>query len=119
MTAKITLPWIDRDCSPNSRGHWKKLYAARKRRKHQAWLIACQMPNVKNKPIPLKITFYPPDRRGYDLDNCLASLKGDLDCISMRLGIDDKNFKPITIDFGPVTKGGAVEINFLINVFDQ
>jgi crossover junction endodeoxyribonuclease RusA len=110
MLCEITLPWPCRDCSPNSRGHWRKLHAARKRRKNDAFLLSCGMPKLPNTKHKLTIEFYPPNRRRYDLDNLLASLKGDLDGLCARLGIDDHNLNPITISLCEPTQGGSVRI---------
>lgn len=52
------------------------------------------------------IIFHPPDKRHRDLDNMLASIKYGLDGIALAWGVNDKDFKPITIDIGePVAKG--------------
>ncbi len=65
---------------------------------------------VIDPPVSLEITFHPPDERRRDLDNCLASIKLGLDGIAEALGIDDRHFHPITIDWGEVVKGGRVDI---------
>lgn len=48
--------------------------------------------------VHLRVTFVASDNRHRDLDNLLASIKPQLDGISKALGIDDKWFRPITID---------------------
>lgn len=55
--------------------------------------------------------FYPP-HSGYDLDNCLAALKSGLDGMADGLKVNDRMFRPITIDFGDVVPGGEVVIEF-------
>ena len=104
----IKLPWIDCACSPNARSHWTKLHAARARRKRDAFMLASSLPRCNALRAAVSIVFHPPDRRRYDLDNCLSALKGDLDGIAQRIGIDDHNFSSITIQFGEVVKNGSV-----------
>lgn len=58
----------------------------------------------------MAIIFSPPSRRGFDLDNALASIKAGIDGISEAWGINDKFFRPISIDFGDVKKNGEVRI---------
>ena len=67
----------------------------------------------KEKHYSLAFTFCPPDARRRDLDNYLAHEKCRVDGIAKALGIDDSQFRPITIDWGEKVKGGKVivEIN--------
>lgn len=58
----------------------------------------------------MAIIFFPPSKRGFDLDNALASIKAGIDGISEAWGINDKMFRPITIDFGAVKKNGEVVV---------
>lgn len=44
------------------------------------------------------------------MDNALASIKAGIDGISEAWGVNDKMFRPILIDMGPVEKNGRVEI---------
>lgn len=60
--------------------------------------------------VGLVLTFCPPTKRQPDLDNLLAACKHYLDGVALAMGIDDKRFRPITLDFGGVEKGGAVRI---------
>lgn len=107
---KITIPWFDKSCSPNARVHWRKKAAEVKAQKLEAFYIAAKIKKVDhNKNIPVHITFKP-KRMAHDLDNCLASIKAALDGIATQIGTDDKNFRPISIDFGERTKNGEIEI---------
>lgn len=47
--------------------------------------------------IPLSVVFYTPNRR-CDLDNILASFKSGFDGMADGLGVNDKRFRPLTID---------------------
>jgi crossover junction endodeoxyribonuclease RusA len=112
---KLELAWFDPCLAPNrQKGGWRKKSAARKTQRTYACLIAS---TIQNKPhgevLAVNIVFHPPDRRKRDLDNCLAAMKGAMDGIADALQVDDRIFRPITIDFGKVTKGGKIiiEIN--------
>lgn len=111
MEHKISLSWLDRKTSPNSRGHYMTIHGARKKRKCDAWALCCGLPKPKtDENIPITIIFNPPTAQRFDLDNALASLKGDIDGIAARLGVDDRQFRPITLDVGSIGKPGSVEI---------
>jgi len=56
----------------------------------------------------LTLTFYPPTRRAYDLDNALARIKAGLDGLADVLKVDDKHWT-LTIRKGE-TVGGFVEV---------
>ena len=56
----------------------------------------------------LTITFVPPTRRAFDLDNALARIKSGLDGLADVLKVDDKHWS-LTIRKGE-TVGGFVEI---------
>ena len=47
--------------------------------------------------VEIRLTFVQDDKRHRDLDNLLAASKSLLDGVAHALGIDDKNFEPITI----------------------
>ena len=47
--------------------------------------------------IAITLTFVQDDRRHRDLDNLLSSSKSMLDGVSKALGVDDRNFEPVTI----------------------
>ena len=91
---KITLPWPSSALSPNTRQHWSKLAAAKKAyRAACAWAAKAQgAGRIEAQRLHLTITFYPPNRRAHDLDNCLARLKSGLDGLADVLGVDDKHW---------------------------
>ena len=45
-------------------------------------------------PIPVRITFYPPDARRRDDDNMIGSFRAARDGIADALGVDDRRFRP-------------------------
>lgn len=90
----ITLPWPSAALSPNTRGHWSKLARAKK-----AYRAACAAAareqgagRIDAQRLHLTLTFYPPNRRAHDLDNCLARLKSGLDGLADVLGVDDSQW---------------------------
>lgn len=108
----ITLDWFDAILSPNIKMHWGK------KRKANAWqrFLAKNAARGTKPPeaesYPLRITFYPPNKRGRDLDNCIAAIKSALDGIAEAWGVNDKQFRPIHADFGEVFKGGKITIEY-------
>ena len=58
----------------------------------------------------ITITFYPPDRRRRDLDNCYFMLKSAIDGMCLAWGVDDSEIKRVTLQWGNVVKGGEVKI---------
>jgi crossover junction endodeoxyribonuclease RusA len=107
----IFLPWPPRELSPNARVH--RLAKARIARiyRQDCYLLAktsgVHLPPGRH---PVKILFCPPDKKRRDLDNCLASIKAGLDGVAEALGVDDRLFRPVTIDFGETT--GRVLVQF-------
>lgn len=116
-TFTITIPWFPALLKPNGNNstHWNDTRKAKKLYKQECYYISLAK-RLKVQPsanIALSIIFYPKTNRARDLDNCLASIKAGLDGVAQALGVNDKLFRPITIDFGPVDKKRPrVEIDF-------
>lgn len=106
----ITLPWPSSALSPNTRQHWSALARAKKAyRAACAWTAKEQgAGRIDAQRLHLTITFYPPNRRAHDLDNCLARLKSGLDGLADVLGVDDKHWT-LTISKAD-TVGGFVRV---------
>jgi len=90
----VYLPFPSKNLSPNARPHWAKLAAAKK-----AYKLACGwkatadgLRTIDADALDVMLTFYPPDRRHYDLDNLISRMKAGLDAISGVVGIDDRHF---------------------------
>ena len=102
----ITLPWPPKELSPNSRTHRLAKAKAAKAYRLACWAIAkesrIKLPAGRHA---LKLTFFPPTRQARDLDNCLASIKSGLDGVADAWGINDRDFRPITIDMGNAIGG--------------
>ncbi|MCA0846095.1 RusA family crossover junction endodeoxyribonuclease [Salipiger thiooxidans] len=111
MGTTITLPWPPSALSPNARGHWSiKARHAKKYRSDAAFICMAQgLRKITSDSLSLRITFKPPSRRMFDLDNALASLKSGLDGIADATGVDDSSWT-ISMAKGEPVKGGAVVI---------
>ena len=90
----LTLPWPPKELSPNARQHWSKLAKVKK-----AYRAACGWTakeqgaaRIEAGKLHLALTFFPPTRRAYDLDNALARMKSGLDGLADVLGVDDKHW---------------------------
>jgi crossover junction endodeoxyribonuclease RusA len=106
----ITLPWPDTSLMPNRKNgkHWGSTQAA-KVRARQAGQYGALSALAGSKltmqaRMPVKITFVAPDKRSRDLDGLLSCIKPQIDGIAQALGIDDKAFRPITLDDAVDTK---------------
>jgi len=100
----IKLPWIDSRLMPNRKNGtaWQSSHAANIRAKQDGRWATLQALGrnelTKADRYPLSITFVAPDGRHRDLDNMLAACKAALDGVAEALGIDDRCFRPVTID---------------------
>jgi crossover junction endodeoxyribonuclease RusA len=61
-------------------------------------------------PCPVKYIFCKPDKRNRDMNGCYGAVKAGEDGIADALGIDDKWFYPVTLDWGEIVPGGAVVV---------
>lgn len=107
----ILLPWPPKELWPNRRAHYhEKARVAKAYRKDCGWLTHQAEPTVPDEgPIPVRITFCPPDKRARDLDNMVAAIKPHLDGVADALHVNDARFV-LTIERGHVQKGGVVEV---------
>lgn len=117
----ITLPWPDKRLSPNARLHWRAKVGPKQAAKiaagHLAYAAsrgfqgALDAMRASDEPIPVTITFYPPDRRHRDDDNMIGSFKAARDGIADALGINDRRFRPHYY-FEEAEKPGRVVVCF-------
>lgn len=63
-------------------------------------------------PIMLDLTFCPPTRRRFDLDNALSKAKQGIDALAELMGVDDQIFE-YTLRRGEPVKGGKIIIQFV------
>ncbi len=48
--------------------------------------------------MPVKATFVYPDRINRDIEGCIGAIKHHVDGIAKALGVDDRIFRPWTLD---------------------
>lgn len=109
----IGLPFPDSALFPNrSNGrHWAVRGKAAKEAREFARLASLNSIrshrlalNLKAKNVPLRLTFYPPDRRWRDTDNLHTACKPYQDGIADAIkqvadaSFNDRKFRPVTID---------------------
>jgi crossover junction endodeoxyribonuclease RusA len=101
----ITVSYPDKILNPNEKSHFHKKAPFKKAHRNEGYWQAQKhgviLPEQKHH---VTLIFYPPDNKPRDLDNALASMKSAIDGIADGLGINDKYFRPITIDFGDADK---------------
>lgn len=106
----IILPWINPRLMPNRKNGaaWQSSHAAKVQARQDGALSALAALGkgtlTPADTYPLSITYVAPDGRHRDLDNMLAASKAFLDGVAQALGVDDKHFRPITIDVARDTK---------------
>lgn len=112
---RVILPWPDRSLSPNARPHWAEKARAVKAAKTQAHYlaIAAGIGKLDLPRMTVRLTFCPPSRRRFDLDNVLASMKAQMDAIAALTGIDDSLWS-FQIERGDTSKDGGV----IVELFD-
>lgn len=108
----IRLGWPNRVLSPNSRKQRKhrEVTEARQNAIQEGWAETMRMVAFIPPDAHLDITFYPPDARRRDLDNCLASIKPHLDGIAKATCLDDSGWT-FTLRKGPIKKPGGVVVH--------
>jgi crossover junction endodeoxyribonuclease RusA len=113
----IRLGWPHKALWPNfrSRTHWPKTSATKNARAEAFYATRAAKVSVAagDVPVIVQATFYPPDRRKRDYDNCGASIKAHLDGIADALGVNDNSFRPRTPIIGEPIKGGAVVVEIV------
>jgi len=92
----VVFPWPPKELSPNAAIHWAKKAKYKKMYRQACWALALEakLECEKLGKIPMKITFYPPDRRHRDADNMVAAIKSGLDGLADALKVNDKQFLP-------------------------
>jgi crossover junction endodeoxyribonuclease RusA len=124
---KVELPYPPRILHPNARPHYMAKARAVKKARADAHLLAFQAWGQSNdrergylnmliehgEHIPVKVTFCPPTRRKYDLDNALAACKSMLDGVADGIAVDDSRFL-LMLERGEVVKGGKVVVEIAV-----
>lgn len=100
----IELPPVNMGLSPNRKNgkHWSSTQKDKEADRDIGFSCAKNAAKGKqlqaNTGYALSIIFYRSDKRHVDLDNLLSASKHRIDGIAKALGIDDSQFKPVTID---------------------
>jgi crossover junction endodeoxyribonuclease RusA len=100
----LILPYPPSELNPNKRLHWAAKTKIKNAEKEMGFALASAYKGKLSGTIPLTLTFHASTNRSYDLDNALASCKAAIDGLATGLGINDKQFQPITIDRGKPDK---------------
>ena len=101
----IVLPYPPPELFINrsSGKHWGATYQYKKQAKADAFILASQFRRLtgfigaEKVRYPVKVTFRPAQLRA-DLDGSLTALKSALDGVADGLGINDRQFRPMTLD---------------------
>ena len=102
---KIVLPWPDPRLFPNWKRahHWAKYHGVAKNARSTACLLTrSAMARAKRSkaefagdgPMPIRVSFYPPDLRKRDDDGVIGAIKHHRDGVADALAVDDARFKP-------------------------
>lgn len=112
MNAELFLPWPDKRLSPNARLHWAvKAKAVKAYRNACGWQVRTEgIGAINADAMHVKMTFFPPDNRHYDLDGLISRMKAGLDGISDVVGINDSRWTLSASKAAPVGKEGMVKI---------
>lgn len=108
----LELNWPPSVLWPNGRAHWAVKNRAKRVARDTAYWVTRAAPVVAvpdRGAIPVRLTFCPPTKRRYDLDNALAACKAALDGVAEALVVDDVRFAPVLVR-GDVCKGGKVVV---------
>jgi len=112
----IRLPWPPKELTPNYKRshHWTAYAPKAKKYRETCWketlAITGASPSGLSKPLPMLITFHPPDRRHRDDGGIIGSFKNGRDGVADALGMDDKHFRP-TYEFADPKKGGCILVH--------
>lgn len=109
----VRLPFPDPALSPNrAKGRaWQALLAKKLAARDAGFYATKQAATEFEAPsgdIALSLLFLTPDKRRRDADNLLAASKSMLDGMADALGVDDRRFRPILVDWQPGPPGGAL-----------
>ena len=78
--------------------------------KETCFYLTKEAKTPQNSYRSLEMVFYPPNKRGFDLDNMLATMKSGIDGMALALNINDNCFKKISVEMSDDI-GGFVKIH--------
>ena len=108
---EITLPWPPRVLHPNQAPrNLASTWGAKKRYRHACAVLTRA---VAAEPAPagrikVDVEFRCPDRLPRDVLNLGMAIKAAVDGVADALEVNDRMFRPWSLDFGPVVAGGEV-----------
>lgn len=107
----IELPWPPAALSPNARKHWRALAPIKaKYRQDCRYAALAARAGVVTGRHHLIAEFVPPNARHLDRDNLLARIKSGIDGMADALGINDREFDPVTVTLAGPSKAPCVRI---------
>lgn len=107
----IHIPWPPKVLSPNKRTYWRAKNPVKSAYRDLCYSITLSKHKVAHCGLfRATFVFHPPSKHHRDLDNALASAKSGIDGVCSALGINDKQLRPITLDWGKQITGGLIEI---------
>ena len=111
----VKLPFPEPELFPNRKNgsHWGKTNSVKESQKSAGFYMTTKAlakagPQEWPEHIPLSLVYAMPDKRHRDADNMLAASKALIDGMAMALGVDDKRFRPILVDWVHGDKQGAL-----------
>jgi crossover junction endodeoxyribonuclease RusA len=110
----IRLPFPHASLFPNRKNgkDYHATLAAKQKQKEDGFYATKAVGAFKDHDgyIPISLLYLTPDKRHRDCDNMLAASKALLDGVASALGIDDKCFRPILVDWahGPDKVGALI-----------
>jgi crossover junction endodeoxyribonuclease RusA len=107
---ELIFPWPASILKPNVKSHWAKKAKAVKEYKEICFYLTKEANIPQYAYTHMDLVFCPPNRRGFDLDNMLATMKSGIDGMCLALKIDDNCFKKITLEMTEDI-GGFVKIH--------
>lgn len=115
--ARIILPLPPRATSPNAsgQGQWRRKASAAKGYKLACWAL-CEAEKIRPVDaiaVDVLVTFCPPSRRRFDLDNALSRCKQGLDAVAEAIAVDDSQWRRITLERGDACRDGAVIVHIM------
>lgn len=112
----LRLPYPPAVLSPNSaKRHWRAKQPAKEAAREEAYLTALEFRGAfdADADLDLALLIHPPTRARRDLDNVFAALKPSLDGVCAGVGVDDSRIKRVVLEWGPVIRGGEVELRLM------
>jgi crossover junction endodeoxyribonuclease RusA len=111
----IVLSWPPKELNPNSSAKLRAKLRAKKAHREEAYYatkaaLGAGYRAPVDQELAIIVTFYPPDNRRRDEDNCIGSLKRAQDGIAQAIGLDDYYLRP-RYQFAEPVKGGKVVIS--------